>query len=364
MSVYRYREKWRADAGFINGKRITRVFDTIRDAELWLNARLTEKQKIKMRIGILDPKLSLDAEAAAALLKGRCTLEECARFWADRHVELSKSCYEAVEYFLADLSRRNCRPRYIDGMRSTLGSFVNRMGSDRLISECTTSEIRDWLDQWTPKTMVHRRREVIVFLNWCVQSEIIPENVALKISAPRLDRQPISVLTPQQAKAILSGTTDGTRAYFAISMFAGLRSAEIQRLRWGDVQLERGFIEVGVDQAKSRSRRLVKIEPNLLAWLQPVIGSKADSISRSNHSDLTGRACSAAKMRTWPNNVCRHSFGSYHLAHFRDINETALQMGHTTTAMLFRHYREVVSPEDAATYWDIWPEDIALANER
>jgi integrase len=53
----------------------------------------------------------------------------------------------------------------------------------------------------------------------------------------------------------------------------------------------------------------------------------------------------------------RHSFASYHLAHFQDAAATALQMGHTTTTMLFEHYREIVTREQAAKFWSIRPHD-------
>jgi integrase len=57
----------------------------------------------------------------------------------------------------------------------------------------------------------------------------------------------------------------------------------------------------------------------------------------------------------WPTNALRHSFASYRLAKFQDAPALALQMGHTATAMLFSHYREVVTLEQAEAYWSILP---------
>ena len=51
----------------------------------------------------------------------------------------------------------------------------------------------------------------------------------------------------------------------------------------------------------------------------------------------------------------RHSFGSYYLALHEDAPRTALQMGHTRTDVLFNHYRDLVSREDAAAFWSIVP---------
>ena len=58
---------------------------------------------------------------------------------------------------------------------------------------------------------------------------------------------------------------------------------------------------------------------------------------------------------TWANDIMRHSYGSYHLAKHQDAAMTALQMGHIRTDILFNHYRELVSREDADAYWKIRP---------
>jgi integrase len=64
-----------------------------------------------------------------------------------------------------------------------------------------------------------------------------------------------------------------------------------------------------------------------------------------------------AGIQEWPSNALRHSYASYHLAKFQDSAALALQMGHSTTAMLFAHYREVVTPADAEEYWAILPNE-------
>jgi hypothetical protein len=43
------------------------------------------------------------------------------------------------------------------------------------------------------------------------------------------------------------------------------------------------------------------------------------------------------------------------LAHFRNVAELALEIGHTNSAITFAHYREIVKPKDAERYWQIMP---------
>jgi integrase len=61
------------------------------------------------------------------------------------------------------------------------------------------------------------------------------------------------------------------------------------------------------------------------------------------------------KLKPFPSNGLRHSFASYHLAHFRDAARLAIELGHADQELLFRHYRELVKPEVAAKYWAIRP---------
>mgnify|MGYP002052344129 CR=1 FL=1 len=62
-----------------------------------------------------------------------------------------------------------------------------------------------------------------------------------------------------------------------------------------------------------------------------------------------------AGIHDWPSNALRHSYASYHLAEHKDSARLALELGHTNSALIFRHYRELVKPKDAARWWQIMP---------
>ncbi len=96
------------------------------------------------------------------------------------------------------------------------------------------------------------------------------------------------------------------------------------------------------------------ILPNLKAWLKPLAHAEG-RITPPNLRDKLDAIRKRAGIENWPQNGLRHSYASYHLAKFQDAAALALQMGHTTTAMLFAHYREVVTPETAEAFWNIKP---------
>jgi len=67
-------------------------------------------------------------------------------------------------------------------------------------------------------------------------------------------------------------------------------------------------------------------------------------------------------MKRWPNDVCRKSFISYHLAHYRNQHETVQEAGHRDSTMIFTHYRNIktldglqITSDYASGYWKITP---------
>ena len=65
-----------------------------------------------------------------------------------------------------------------------------------------------------------------------------------------------------------------------------------------------------------------------------------------------------SELSLYPGPLCLHSFGSYNFEKSKSENLTAVEMGNSP-AVIFKHYRALVKPEDAALYWQITPETVA-----
>jgi hypothetical protein len=99
--------------------------------------------------------------------------------------------------------------------------------------------------------------------------------------------------------------------------------------------------------------------PNLQAWLSPYANNMGRLWANTGTPrQLPLHCCAdleAAGVEKWPNSVLRRSFASYHLARYQDASRLALDMGHVSPHMIFSNYREIVTPEEAEQYWQIFP---------
>jgi integrase len=168
-------------------------------------------------------------------------------------------------------------------------------------------------------------------------------------------KAPVEILTPKEMTALLEHATPEIARCFALGAFAGLRSEEILRLEWSDVKRRPGYIEIAADKAKTAARRLVPIADNLTRWL--IHGNSADGLvwpyTKTKFFKTRLRVALKAKVE-WKSNALRHSFISYRLAEIQDVNRVALEAG-TSPQMIFRHYRELATPEQARTWFSIVP---------
>jgi len=169
---------------------------------------------------------------------------------------------------------------------------------------------------------------------------------------------PPGILTVQQTARLLEAASPELLPYVAIGAFAGLRRAELERLDWSDVHFDDNLIEITAQKSKTARRRFVKIQRNLREWLLPFRKHKG-IVTPDNFPKRLDAARDAAGIDDWPDNALRHSFASYHLAHFKDAAALALEMGHTNSGLIFNHYRQLVRPKEAERYWNIRPAPVS-----
>lgn len=285
---------------------------------------------------------------------------EAARFFAKHHPAAlpKKSVPDVYEEFRKAKEAEGVSSRYLQDIRSRLGRFAKQFLGR--ISELTTGEIDTWLARMNVGAVARNstRAMIITFFNFARQRGYLPKNQPTEAEAIALAKEKpseIGIFTPEQMSDLLTNAEEKLIPYLAIGGFAGLRHAELMRLEWSDVKLSQGFIVVSAKAAKTSQRRTVPIQANLQKWLAPFPGHSG-TLFHGYGSRFLNKVTSVARALEfeWPHNGLRHSFASYRLATCKSAAEVSLEMGNSPQ-MVFRHYRELVSPQDAAKWWLIEP---------
>jgi integrase len=206
---------------------------------------------------------------------------------------------------------------------------------------------------------------VVLAFNFAARNGYASSNPALGVAKAKVIGDAPGILTVTETARLLEAASRDVLPYIAIGAFAGLRRAELERLDWKQIDFESGLIEVTARNSKTAQRRFVVMQPNLRAWLLPLRKHKGNvTPARNIFLESFDHARSAAGITDWPENALRHSFASYHLAHFKNAGDTALQLGHRDSRVTFAHYRELVKPKEAERYWQIRPASGAAASKK
>jgi integrase len=90
-------------------------------------------------------------------------------------------------------------------------------------------------------------------LQQAVRDDVLPRNVCDAVTAPRQTKKEMQPLTPTQAKILFENVReDRLRALYVLAITAGLREGELLGLRWEDVNLERGLLQVRQQLTRTR----------------------------------------------------------------------------------------------------------------
>jgi integrase len=378
---------WQVDLGLVSGRRVQKNFRRQSAARTFLAAARKEEALHGRRA------FELSQEDRVAFLRARqklsdagASIDQAVEFFLERRPRGELTLSQAINECVVAKSAGGRRPRYLQQFEGVLRSFEAGRG-ETLVSRLEAGQIEAWLNGngWQPATRRSYLIDLRTLFSWCVRRGVLIENPAERVERVLLEEKPPGILTVDQCRRLLEAAKAENRKqkaemipYIALGLFCGIRPEEISRLTWADVDLKRGLVEVAGPRAKSRRRRLVTIPRNARDWLM-VDGLRVDrkakgpicqpnfrrrwnelreaagfSLSTINHQPSTSAE--------WPHDALRHSFASYHLAAHQSQDKTAHELGHGSTAMLFAHYRELVTPAAARQFWAITPASIKAEN--
>lgn len=369
---------------YVDGKAKSLRATSLEEAKKKAKQVLADVSSGSAHVMSFSPREAANIAAAVEKLKvvGVPLLDAVTQF-CDAHTTIGSegTISEAARYFVADKERRKLKPiavpdlvarflhdkqegfssLYRDRIKSRLNKFAETFKCP--IASVRTDEIAVWLNTINAKGRNgnNYRSDVCTLFSYARERGFLPRDKKTEVELLKRFKESvedIGIYTPKEIRRLLGAASGPVQASIAIGAFAGLRNAEILRLDWRDVNLSAGRIVVSADKAKTAQRRIVPILPNLRSWLEP-LAQKEGSVSPpfknlTNLSRSISSACKRAGLQMVENGL-RHSFASYRLASVQSTDQVALEMGNSPKE-IFRSYRELVTPESAAAWFNVTPE--------
>jgi site-specific recombinase XerD len=206
--------------------------------------------------------------------------------------------------------------------------------------------------------------------NFAVSAGWRGENPAAKLRRPKLDEVEIPILSPQEAKKLL---TEARRPAYAdifpalvIQLFTGPRRSELPHIQWSWIRDR----YLRLEKTKIRKKRAVEMDDALLAWLAPLRAREGRIFApeevefnpddtRNIEDAYTYRLSqiAAAAGVALPKNVLRHTAITYRDALTGDLAGTAAWAGNSP-GMIENHYRGAATRDDALKFYALTPANV------
>lgn len=198
-------------------------------------------------------------------------------------------------------------------------------------------------------------RTLSAALGAAVADRTIPDNATAGVKLPKLDREPVPVLTRDAADAILDAVA-GTWVERPVRVWlgSGLRRGEVLGLDQGDLMLDDGFVRVRVSKTTIRA---VPVNDDAVAALreakaaaprrgpkEPVFFGqrKGDRLRGDSITHALPRILERAGLGHLTPHALRHGAASLMLAKGHSMRVISEQLGHRNPAITARVYAHVI----------------------
>jgi integrase len=183
---------------------------------------------------------------------------------------------------------------------------------------------RERLDSGLAAATVHKMHVVLhKALKAAVADGLIPRNVTADLKLPRITREEIDPLSPDEARRLLEAARgDRLETLYVLALNTGMRQGELLALKWDDVDLERGVLRVrrtlthsgkafilGEPKTK-KSRRTIRLTAGAVQALKDHLARQLEEMERMGSIYQPGGLIFATESGTIinPSNLRNRSF--------------------------------------------------------
>ena len=315
--------------------------------EMGGNSKEVAALEVLKSTGIDVLEAALVAKEALECGRGRVKrARECVRLGAEqmRLRERTVTFAKAVETALEDRRRKGLRARSIVDFRYLCKRMMkmNPGLADRRMRSITSEDCRRCLETaFRGSAAQYRKARAIMsgVFSSAIRHEWCDANPVSRVEVPDVVEKPIEPLSIEEVECLETTAKQPEHREMQLSLhlmlYCGIRPTEVSRIDpERDIDWQNERVVVRPTTSKTGGGRVVPLR-------------KAGAITvrtiprRWLHRWRALRKAAGWSKETahpWRQDVCRHTFATYHAAHFRNFAALQMEMGHRDSSLLRTRY--------------------------
>ena len=213
---------------------------------------------------------------------------------------------EAIEKFLDAKRKENRRPATIDTYQQQLGAWRKTLPIGITTRDLISSHLTDYIRDAEVVNATKRKRygHLRAFLNWCEENRYLEKSPLGDVTQPKRIKKEQPTLDPEDIDTLIQAidehesTTDAVgrspdvqwlKDTIVITMYTGLRRAEIVSVLWQDIDLKAKTLSVrsrSGAETKTGDERTVPLRGPALTQVQAIQGRRTSGEALDGDSHL------------------------------------------------------------------------------
>ena len=249
---------------------------------------------------------------------------------------------KAVETALEDRKRKGLRARSIVDFRYLCKRMMkmNPGLAERRVRSITSDDCRAYLQTAYGESLSQYRKARAILsgvFSTAIKHDWCDANPVARVEVPEVVEKPIEPLTIEEVERLEAAAQLPEHQEMQLSLhlmlYCGIRPTEVSRIDpERDIDWQNQRVVVRPTTSKTGGGRVV-----------PLRKAEAITVRTIPHrwkERWHALRCAAGWNQSYPwrQDVCRHTFATYHAAHFRNFAALQMEMGHRDSALLRTRY--------------------------
>jgi integrase len=277
---------------------------------------------------------------------------------------------------IIDRSGKAYKPSTIRSYERTLDRRVRPALGHRQLHQLERAEVQRLVDRLradglSPSTVANSIDPLRVICRRAIRDGAIAVDPTKGLEMPAVRGRRDRIASPEQAGALLDALPDSERALWTAAFYAGLRRGELRALRWSDVDLDAGVINVQRNMDDDPQVGEVEVKSDAGRRKVPLVGRIRRELVA--HKLATGRggdelvfgrtpqlpflpstvrsralaAWKAAELASFTPHEARHCAASYLIAAGLNPKQISVYIGHSDIRTTYNRYGHLMPRGEA-----------------